>query len=173
MIVDRLTKQSLYKPLKILQMTEFINAMYWRIFAMNGFPLTTINDRGSQMTSILWKQLCKKYGINIKFFSTHYPETNGQTKSANRIMKNYFCAYINHTQDDWVDNLLIAEFAASNYVNASTEIMPFFADYGFYPQIGIEPPGTYKSKQKAKLLAADKIVKKQAKIMTFLQDQLI
>ena len=36
----------------------------------------------------------------------------------------------------------------------------------------MEPPGIYKSKQKAELLAADKIVRKQAKMMTFLQDQL-
>ena len=32
--------------------------------------------------------------------------------------------------------------------------------------------GTYKGKQKAKLLAAKKIVKKQAKMIIFLQDQL-
>ena len=36
----------------------------------------------------------------------------------------------------------------------------------------MESPSTYKSEQKAKLLAVDKIVKQQAKIMTFLQDQL-
>ena len=85
-------------------------------------------------------------------------------------MKNYLCAYINHTQDDWVDNLPMAEFAVSNHINASIEVMPFFVDYGFHPRTGIEPLGMYKGKQKVKFLAADKIVKMQAKIMTFLQD---
>ena len=66
----------------------------------------------------------------------------------------------------------MAEFAASNYVNASTGVMLFFADYGFHSQTGIKSLGIYKDEQKAELLAADKIVKKQAKIMTFLQDQL-
>ena len=47
-------------------------------------------------------------------------------------MKNYFWAYINHMQDDWVDNLPMAEFAANNHVNASTGVTQFFADYGFY-----------------------------------------
>ena len=36
----------------------------------------------------------------------------------------------------------------------------------------MELPGIYKGEQKVKLLATDKIIKKQAKMMTFLQDQL-
>ena len=63
-------------------------------------------------------------------------------------------------QDDWVDNLPMTEFAASNHINISTRVMPFFADYGFHPQTGMELPGTYKDKQKAELLAVDKIIKK-------------
>ena len=124
------------------------------------------------MTSTLWKQLCKKYGISIKFSSTYYPETDGQTENANKVVKNYLSAHINHIQDDWVDNLPIAEFAASNYVNASMEIMPFFANYGFHPRTGMKPPGIYEGEQKAELLAVDKIIKRQVEMMIFLQDQL-
>ena len=75
-------------------------------------------------------------------------------------------------QDNWVDNLLMAEFAANNHVNASMGVMPFFTDYDFHLQTGMEPLGTYKSELKAEFLAADKIVMRQAKMMTFLQDQL-
>lgn len=46
-------------------------------------------------------------------------------------------------QDDWVDALPMAEFAASNHINAATEVTPFFADYGYHPRTDIEPPGTY------------------------------
>ena len=46
-------------------------------------------------------------------------------EKANKVMKNYFWAYINYTQDDWVDNLPMAEFAASNHINASTKVMLF------------------------------------------------
>ena len=66
----------------------------------------------------------------------------------------------------------MAKFAASNYVNMSMEIISFFADYGFHSQTGIKPSGIYKGKQKAELLAKDEIIKKQAEMMTFLQDQL-
>ena len=66
----------------------------------------------------------------------------------------------------------MAEFAKSNHVNALIKMTSFFADYGFYPQTGMEPLSIYKGEQKAKFLAADKIVKRQTKMMTFLQNQL-
>ena len=76
-------------------------------------------------------------------------------------MKNYFYAYINHIQDDWVDNLSMAEFAASNFVNILTVVILFFADYEFHSQAGIKLPETYSdSKRRGKLLVTNKIVKK-------------
>ena len=89
MVVDRLTKQWLYKPLKTLHTSEFIDTIYHCVFALYGFSLTMVNDRGGQMMATMWRQLCKKYGINIKFSSSHYLEMDGQTKSANWVMKNY------------------------------------------------------------------------------------
>ena len=51
------------------------------------------------MTSTLWKRLCEQYGIKVKFSSAHYPETDGQTENANKVMKNYLRAYISYAQD--------------------------------------------------------------------------
>ena len=124
------------------------------------------------MTATMWRQLCKRYSINIKFSLAHHLEMGGQTKSANRVMKNYLCAYIAYTQDDWVDHLPIAKFAVSNHVNTSMGMTPFFADHGFHPCIDIEPLGTYKEEQKAKLLAANTIICRQKEMIAFLQDQL-
>ena len=73
-------------------------------------------------------------------------------------MKNYLCAYIAYTQDDWVDYLSMAKFAVSNHVNASTGMTLFFADHGFHSRTSIEPPGMFEGKWKAKLLAAGKII---------------
>lgn len=62
-----------------------------------------------------------------------------------------------------------AEFAASKHINASTDVTPFFADYGYHPHTGIEPPGTYEGERKAELLAADEIV--LSKIRSILPQQ--
>ena len=71
--------------------------MHRRVFALYGFLLTTVNDCGSQMTATLWRWLYKQSSINIQFSLTHYLEMDGQTKSANRVMKNYLCVYIAYT----------------------------------------------------------------------------
>jgi hypothetical protein len=46
---------------------------------------------------------------------------------------------MNYHQDDWVDWLPLAEFAANNVVSETTGVSPFFANYGFNPQLGVEP----------------------------------
>ena len=131
-VVDRLTKRRIYEPLESLSTSKFIEVMNRRVFPTHGYPLTIVNDRGGQMTSTLWKRLCKRHGIKVKFSSAHHPKTDGQTKNANKMMKNYLQAYISYTQDDWVDHLPMAEFSANNHINESTGMTPFFADKGFH-----------------------------------------
>ena len=173
-VVDRVTKRQLYEPFETLHTEEFIEAINRRVFLSHGYLLTIVNDCGGQMTSTLWKRLCERRGIKIKFSSAQHPETDGQTENANKVMKNYLRAYIDHTQDDWVDYLPMAEFSANNHVNESTRVTSFFADNGFHPRTGIEPPQTFESvNRKAELLNADKIVANQQEMALFLQNQLV
>ena len=172
-IVDRLTKRRLYEPLESFHTGEFIEAMNRRVFSSHSFPLSIVNDRGGQMTSTLWRRLCERYGIRIKFPSAQHPETDSQTENANKVMKNYLRAYVSHTQDDWVDHLPMAEFSANNHINESTGMTPFFADNGFHPCTGVEPPQAYQEAgQRAELLAADRIIANQKETVSYLYDQL-
>ena len=66
----------------------------------------------------------------------------------------------------------MVDFAASNHINASTKVTLFFANYSFHLQTSIELSSIYKGEQKAKLLAINKIIKKQVKMIIFLQNQL-
>ena len=171
-MVDRLTKQRLYEPLKTLHTEKFLDAMQQRVFSAHGYPMSIVNDRGGQMTSTLWRKLCERYGIRIKFSSAQHPETDGQTENANKVMKNYLRAYVSHTQGDWVDHLPMAEFSANNHVNESTGMTSFFADNSFHPRTGVEPPQACTRSRKAELLAADRIIANQEKTLSHLQDQL-
>ena len=71
------------------------------------------------------------------------------------MMKNYFYTYINYTQDNWVDNLLIAEFVANNHVNVFAKVTLFFANYRFHLYTGLELSSTYNAEQKVELLVID------------------
>ena len=174
-MVDRLTKQRLYKLLEDFSTGKFIEAMHHCVFSAHGYSLSIVNNCGGQMTNKLWRRLSERYGIRTRFSSTQHSEINGQTKNANKVMKNYLRAYVSYTQDDWVDHLPMAEFLANNHINESTRITPFFADNGFHFRTGIEPPRTYNSSvdRKTELLDADRVVATQKKMLSFQQDQLI
>ena len=51
----------------------------------------------------------------------------------------------------------------------------FFADNGFHPRTGVEPPQAYQqgTSQKAELLTADKMLANQEETVQFLQNQLV
>ena len=76
-------------------------------------------------------------------------------------------------QEDWVDHLSMVKFAANNHINTSMRLTLFFADNGFHLCTDIEPLQTsHGTIQKAKLLTADKIIKNQELMASFLQNQL-
>ncbi len=68
-----------------------------------------------------------------------YPQTNGQIERINAELEQYLRLYVDWAQDDWVDWLLLAEFAGNDAVSETTGVSPFFANYGFNPRMGVEP----------------------------------
>ena len=54
-------------------------------------------------------------------------------------MERHFCTYVNHFQNNWVDLLPMAKFAANANLSASTKIPPFQATCGFVPRISFDP----------------------------------
>jgi hypothetical protein len=69
----------------------------------------------------------------------HRPEGDGQTERMNAVLEQHLRAYVSYMQDDWSDWLPLAEFAANSMFSETTGLSPFFANYGFYPRLGVEP----------------------------------
>jgi hypothetical protein len=87
-------------------------------------------------------------------------------------MRNYLRAYINYAQDNWLDFLPDAQFAANNHVNETTEMTPFFANHGYHPRTGAEPPGSFDTADHPDILAADKLVKQTEDMQEWLKDHI-
>ena len=58
-------------------------------------------------------------------------------KCTNQILEQYFCVYYNYYQDNWSDLLPLAESAYNNILNATTNILLFFANKDYYLNINI------------------------------------
>jgi len=66
---------------------------------------------------------------------TFHPQTDSQTEQMNASMEQYLRVFVNHQQDDWVQWLPLAEFAANNGISETTKCTPFFAVQGVDPQM--------------------------------------
>ena len=53
-------------------------------------------------------------------------------------MERYFCTFVNYQQDDWLEKLAIAKFAANNNESASTKLLSFFATKSLHLRISFE-----------------------------------
>ena len=80
---------------------------------------------------------------------------------------------MNYHQDDWVDWLPLAEFAANNTVSETTGVSPFFANYGLNPWLGVEAstpyPPNLTATQKAQFYKANTVADQFDQIITQLK----
>jgi len=138
-VVCRLTKMRHFIPTVTLEAEELAEAFIGRIYSLHGCPDTIVSDRGSQFISRFWRCLSDRLSIALNHSSAYHPQTDGQTEIVNAAMEQYLRAFCAFQQDDWVDWLPLAEFAANNQVSETTGVSPFYANYGFHPRIGVEP----------------------------------
>jgi len=68
---------------------------------------------------------------------------------------------VDWAQDDWVDWLPLAGFAGNNTVSETTGVLPFLANYGVHPRMGVEPtkpcPPNLSETQKREFFQASEI----------------
>ena len=67
-----------------------------------------------------------------------HPETDGQSEIANQEMERHLRTFVNYQQDDWVDKLPMAEFAANNNNSLSTKLSPFFTSRDLHPRMSFD-----------------------------------
>jgi hypothetical protein len=64
-----------------------------------------------------------------------HPHADSETERVNAVMEQYLRNFVNYHQDDWVQWLPLAEFAATNHTSEMTHCSAFFGNYGFHLQM--------------------------------------
>src|SRR3954453_18286229 len=83
--------------------------------------------------SKFWKHFHEILGTKINLSSTYHPQSDGQSERVNQVLEQYLRCFLNYQQDNWLELLPLAEFAYNNSAHSSTNLTPFFANYGFHP----------------------------------------
>ena len=135
-IVDRLTKQSLFIPtVDTITAPMLAQLSVLHVFLKHRVPSHVTLDRGLEFVSLFFQTLGKALDMKLHFTSGYHPEGNRQTERMNQTLEQYLRVYCNYQQDNWSDLLPIAEFAYNNALNATMGISPFFANKGYHPSI--------------------------------------
>lgn len=139
-IVDRLTKQSLFIPTHdTITSAELARLFVIHVFSKHGVPEHVTSDRGSEFVSHFFRSLGQALDMRLHFTSGYHPEGDGQTERTNQTLEQYLRIYCNYQQDNWAELLPLAEFAYNNAPSATTGVSPFFANKGYNPNITVHP----------------------------------
>ena len=134
MVVDRLTKYAHFIPWKEKGNAKHLAKVILKeIIANHVIPHSIISNRDKLFTSKFWSTWTRQLGTKIKLSTAYYPRTDGQTKQTNQTLEQYLRHYINFKQNNWIDLLLLAQFAYNNHQHNTTRISPFYANYGKHP----------------------------------------
>ena len=128
-VVDRLTKQSIFIPTTDeVTSAELAKLFVQHIFAKHGVPTHVTSDRGSEFVSRFFRSLGTVLDMCLYFTSGYHPEADGQTEQVNQTLKQYLQYYISYQQDNWVTLLPLAKFAYNNSPSKTTGVSPFFTN---------------------------------------------
>ena len=135
-IVDRFTKMAHFVPVKDGQKTAegCAKLSLENIWKLHGLPSSIISERDHVFTSKFWAELLGRLGMQLRKSIAFRPQTDGQTERVNQSLEQYLRQYCNYEQNNWKDLLPLAEYAYNNLATTATQMSPFFANYGFYPQ---------------------------------------
>lgn len=80
----------------------------------------------------------------LRRWTAYHPKSDGQTKSAEKVMEQCLRSFISCQQDDRPHWLPSAELSPNNHSLSSIKDSPFFffflPNYGYHPAMSIQPP---------------------------------
>src|SRR5260221_6226505 len=135
-IVDRLTKQSLFIPTHdMVHAPQLARLFLTHVFSKHGAPGHVTSDRGTEFMSHFFRSLGSLLSMKLHFMSGYHPEGDSQMERINQVLEQYLWAYMNYQQDNWAPLLPLAEFAYNNAASTTTGISPFFTNKGYHPRL--------------------------------------
>lgn len=117
----------------------FVKLLLDNVWKLHGTSDKIIADRGPQMSSRSFRDLCKKLGVELALSTAYHPQTDGLSERTNQEVEQALRTVISFHQDDWVDWLPVIEFALNNRYHTALKTTPFYANYGYHPHIGSLP----------------------------------
>nr|GEU30004.1 putative reverse transcriptase domain-containing protein [Tanacetum cinerariifolium] len=130
-IVDRLTKSTIFVPMRETDHMEKLGRMYLKeVAARHGIPVLIICNRNPIFASNFWKSLQKALGTSLDMSTAYHLKIDGQSERTIQTLADMLCACVIDFGKGWVNHLSLVEFSYNNSYHASIKAAPFEAFYG-------------------------------------------
>lgn len=132
-VVDRFNKMSHFIPCKVTHDASHIDHLFFKeVIRIHGLPTSIVSKKDTKFKGHFWKTLWSQLGTNLSFSSTYHPQTDGQTKVVNKMIKNLLRCLTKEYGQTW-DQVLPQEiFSYNDSVNRTIGKIPFFIVYGMH-----------------------------------------
>ncbi|GJS49730.1 putative reverse transcriptase domain-containing protein [Tanacetum coccineum] len=130
-IVDRLTKSTIFVPMKETDPLEKLARMYLiEVVTRHGIPVSFICDCDPRFALNFWRSLQMALGTNLDMSTAYHPQTDRQSERTIQTLEDMLRAYAIDFGKGWVNHLPLVEFSYNNSYHASIKAAPFEALYG-------------------------------------------
>ena len=129
-IVDRLTKSTVFVPIKETWKKKQLAKTYFKhVVRFHGFPTYIISDRDSRFLSKFWQEVQLNLGTTLKMSSAFHPKINGQIERTNQTMEDMLRGCVIDFHGSCEDHLDLIDFSYNKSYHASIKMAPFEALY--------------------------------------------
>jgi hypothetical protein len=102
-VVDRFSKYCHFIPLAHPYTAESVAQVFFtEIMRLHGVPRSMVLDRDSVFTSIFWRELMRLIGAKLHMTSAFHPQSDGQTKAANKVIVMYLRYFTRDCPRQWL-----------------------------------------------------------------------
>ena len=133
-VMDKFTKYGHFIALSHPYTAQVIAQLFLdHFYKFHGLPAVIITDRDKIFTSIFWKELFKKLGVQVLMSTTYHPQTDGQTERVNQCLETYLRCMTMHQPKRWFHWLSLAQWWYNSSYHSTLGMSPFLALYGYIP----------------------------------------
>ena len=169
---DRFSKMAYFCPTKYKGLTaaDVADLYVQYVFRIQGVPSVLLSDRDSKFTSVFWERLFELLGTKLTYSASYHHESNGQVERLNQTLANFLRAYCAERSTDWHRHVAVFEFAYNSAKHATTDVEPFFVQYGDLPPAPIRMMNQHKVRSKTATDLAGLLVNTRSAVRDALQE---
>jgi hypothetical protein len=135
-VVDRFTKSAHFLGLKYhFTIVQVAHALLDNVIKLHGLPKSIVSDRDKVFMSVFWQTLFCLLQVKLKLSTAYHPHMSGQSERVNQCLEMFLRCVVHDNPKEWRCWLPLAKVWYNSTYHSSLGCSPFWALYGYDPDM--------------------------------------